>query len=213
MAFSYSPKIVNDSLVLAYDAANAKSYVSGSVTWYNLISPSNNCTLVNTPAYSGSNGGIITTDGTNDYISVTIPTIGTNYTISIWLRLKTLPNPATETQVFASSTDIASISITNYRFGSWNGSSYRQPNTTLVANKWYNLVMVNTTNTVFYVNGVSDGTFANTGTLDPGTATFAAINNQRFLNADFGAIYFYRKGLSATEVSQNYNTIKGRFGI
>jgi hypothetical protein len=33
MAFNYSPKIVTDGLVLYLDAANSKSYVSGSTTW------------------------------------------------------------------------------------------------------------------------------------------------------------------------------------
>ena len=73
--------------------------------------------------------------------------------------------------------------------------------------------MVNTTNTVFYINGASDGTFGSTGTLDPGDATFAAINRSRWLNAQFGTIKFYSKGLSSDEVFQNYSTTKTRFGL
>jgi hypothetical protein len=36
MAFNYSPKIVTDGLVLYLDAANPKSYVSGSTTWVDM---------------------------------------------------------------------------------------------------------------------------------------------------------------------------------
>lgn len=213
MAFQYSPKVVTDNLVLYLDGANPRSYVSGSSIWTDLGKNNVNGTLTGGPSYNSANGGVVSFDGNNDYMSITLPTIGTNYTISIWLKILTLPNPATETQVFASSTDIASISIFGGKFGSWNGSVYRQPNTILAANTWYNLVMVNTTNTVFYINGAEDGTFASTGTLDPGAATFAAINGQRWLNAQFGTIKFYSKGLSSTEVFQNYSTTKSRFGL
>jgi len=59
MAFRYSPKIVTDSLSFYLDAANTKSYVSGSTSW-NDISKSQ---LTSSVTYSGysptyvSNGG------------------------------------------------------------------------------------------------------------------------------------------------------------
>jgi hypothetical protein len=46
MAFSYSPKIVTDGLVLYLDAANTKSYVSGSTVWNDISNFNNNTTLV-----------------------------------------------------------------------------------------------------------------------------------------------------------------------
>jgi hypothetical protein len=66
MAFNYSPKIVTDGLVLYLDAANSKSYVSGSTTWSDLSRGGNNGTLTNGPTYSSAKGGIIILDGSND---------------------------------------------------------------------------------------------------------------------------------------------------
>ena len=53
MAFRYSPKIVTDGLVLYLDAANTKSYVSGSTTWNDLSKTPNNGS-VPTPRSAGA---------------------------------------------------------------------------------------------------------------------------------------------------------------
>jgi len=54
MAFSYSPKIVTDGLVLYLDAANPYSYVSGSTSWNDISRGGNNGTLVNGPTFSSA---------------------------------------------------------------------------------------------------------------------------------------------------------------
>ena len=220
MAFNYSPKVVTDNLVLYLDAANTRSYPGTGTTW-NDISRSENttCTLVNGPTFSTTNAGIITTDGVNDYMSITLPTFSSTYSISFWVRPISLPAGAgSEIQLFGSPSDVASISffasISNvYKFISWNGSTGRTGTTTVSLNTWYNFVMVNSTNTIFYLNGNVDGTFANTATLNSGAATFASIGGARYLNANFGIISFYNKALSSTEVLQNYNAQKSRFRL
>ena len=221
MAFANGPVIVTSGLVLSLDAGDRNSYASGSTTWIDLTTNGNNATLVNGPTFSSINGGAIVTDGTNDYVSITIPTIGSIYSISFWVRPLLLPAGAgNEIQLFGSPSDTASISlyatVSNvYKFLSWNGSSARIGNTTLAVNTWYNFVMVNNNiNTVFYLNNAVDGTFANTGTLNSGAATFACINaNARFLNSNLSSIMFYNRALSASEVAQNYNATKSRFGL
>ena len=76
MAFNFSPKVVTDGLVLALDAANPRSYVSGSGTWRDLTANSYTGSLINGPTFSSANGGSIIFDGTNDYLS------GTNVNLS-----------------------------------------------------------------------------------------------------------------------------------
>ena len=70
MAFQYSPKIVTDGLVLYLDAANTKSYVSGSTTWNDISRTNINGTLVNGPTFSSDGGGSILFDGSNDYVQI-----------------------------------------------------------------------------------------------------------------------------------------------
>jgi len=94
--------IVTSGLLAYYDIGNAGGY-SGT-TLYDLSGNGYNATLINGAAYSGSNGGVITLDGTNQYIAVpdgvvnTINANGTNEaSIQIWIKLQTSP-PAADAQ-------------------------------------------------------------------------------------------------------------------
>lgn len=77
MAFSFSPKIVTDGLVLYYDAANPSSYPGSGNVIYDLSRNRNNGTLINSPSYDTTNGGSLIFDGTNDYIQFTSTYAGT----------------------------------------------------------------------------------------------------------------------------------------
>ena len=90
MATQYAfGKIVTNGLVLALDAADRNSYVSGSTTWNDLSGNAYNGTLTNVPTYSIANGGNITFDGSNDYIAFTynfnVAFLGTSsYTLEVF---------------------------------------------------------------------------------------------------------------------------------
>lgn len=98
MATFYSPRIVTDGLVLHLDAANNRSFVSGSTTWFDLSGNRNTGSLVNGPTYSSSNNGSIVFDGTNDYVA-TNDSVGnfgnSNFTIYLAFKTTTNTNPAT----------------------------------------------------------------------------------------------------------------------
>jgi len=70
MGFRRGPSIVRDGLVLALDAGSLRSYPGTGTTWSDLSTSNNNGTLVNGVAYSTANGGILTFDGTDDYVSL-----------------------------------------------------------------------------------------------------------------------------------------------
>lgn len=63
--------ITRNGLVLLLDAANPKSYVSGSTSWNDLSLNQNITTLVNGPTYSSSFVGGVVFDSTDDYGAVT----------------------------------------------------------------------------------------------------------------------------------------------
>lgn len=75
MSYYYGPSLVKDGLVLCLDAANPKSYVSGSNTWYDL-SGNKNGTLTNSPTYNTSSKGSIVFDGIDDYVAINGNTFG-----------------------------------------------------------------------------------------------------------------------------------------
>ena len=61
MAYTTFKPIVTDGMVLNLDAANRRSFVSGSTSWYDLSGRGNTGTLNNmgSTGYTSSNGGTL----------------------------------------------------------------------------------------------------------------------------------------------------------
>ena len=91
--------IPTSGLSLCLDAGYTPSYSRSGTTWFDLSFSGYNGTLTNGPSFSGSNGGSIFFDGTNDNIlmpstGVTISS-GTNpWSTSFWVNMPT-PNEIT----------------------------------------------------------------------------------------------------------------------
>ena len=73
MALHHNPRIVTSGLVLALDAADRNSIISGSTTWNDLSGNGHNVTLENGSLYSIENHGNIELDGTDDYVKYVLP--------------------------------------------------------------------------------------------------------------------------------------------
>jgi len=116
MSFHFSPNLVTDGLILCYDPANTKSFVSGSTSLFDLTSNKYNATLTNGPVYSADSKGTISLDLTDDRIN--FPNVGslTNGTTSIWFRNN---NPITSASTnaflfeFTSASTLATQSFTS----------------------------------------------------------------------------------------------------
>ena len=231
MAFNYSPKIVNDSsLVLCLDAANTKSYVSGSTTWSDLSRSRNNGTLVNGPTFSSINNGSIVFDGVDDYVSCgTFTGLGSsNRTLSTWFkiislsasgkkRIVTFPadDSAIDTPAFAIGygTTLTSLEV---GFGGIPYNGYL----TLAAftlNTWINLTLSITSNTMsVYTNGTYINQATNTGTVGANPIGYIGrynANYGQYGNINVAQVQVYNRALTAQEVLQNYNATKSRYGL
>lgn len=86
MSFHFSPNFVTNGLILCYDPANTKSFVSGSTSLYDLTSNKYDATLINGPVYSGDAMGSISLDLTDDRIGFSSVGDLTDGTVSIWFR-------------------------------------------------------------------------------------------------------------------------------
>jgi hypothetical protein len=89
MATIGGSNIITNGLVLALDAANRRSYVSGSTIWNDVSGNRNSGSLVNGPTFSSADGGSIVFDGSNDFVNLgqagNFPTTQ-SFTISIWFK-------------------------------------------------------------------------------------------------------------------------------
>jgi hypothetical protein len=218
MAFNYSPKIVTDGLVLYLDAANTRSYPGSGTVWSDLSRGGNNGTLTNGPTFNSGNGGSIVFDGSNDYVSVSSSTsLNEPKTIESWIYVTSQQTAM-----------ILSRGIGNYElytftdgfvytyWGNAFNASINNPSVTLNVWNQFCFTLSGTTETV-YKNGSLIGSrtlnatpsYSNTGNLD-----IARRNtNTLYLNGRIPNIKIYNRALSSTEILQNYNATKTRFGL
>jgi hypothetical protein len=226
MAFNYSPKIVTDGLVLYLDAANTNSYVSGSTTWYNISRGGNNGTLINGPTFNPANGGSIVFDGVDDFgrlpannglqpsaeltLEVWFKSSGSNSRIQglLYLNygtgLRLEPNGAIHTRV-SSAGSLQQFTTTSTYFN----------------NLWNQVILtINSNTAILYVNStlvnqysiVYDGSSPfNTSIGGVGTDANFGVNRGLYGNLSIARVY--NKVLTPTEILQNYNATKSRFGL
>jgi hypothetical protein len=234
MAYNFSPKIVTDGLVLYLDAANTKSYVSGSTTWNDISRGGNVGTLTNGPTFNSGNGGSIVFDGVNDYVDLSSYANNSLWN-SLWptglsfncvIRLAS-PYSFSQRSIFCRSSGSAgsnwfNFSVeTNRQLRFWIGNYVPAFTTTsLTAGVIYHVILTwDKSNVRYYINGVLDSTTGNSNVLTNGTATALTLGSATgaFAGWEFpGSIYnfsVYNRALTAAEVLQNYNTTRYRFGV
>ena len=221
--FTGTSPIVTDGLVFAVDAANYESYPGSGTTWTDLAG-SNNGTLTNGPTFDSANGGSIVFDGTDDYVDTQL-TSGATFTWSVWFNADS---------VGSSYQNIISIKSPNYMLMLLDGNSTNMGFWTqdglgggslnmnsITTNTWFNAVFVREGNSITngyktYLNGVFKGQ-ANTGTWSSSDVVWLGGRDPLNINQQYDGkisnVKIYNRTLSSTEITQNYNALKGRFDL
>jgi hypothetical protein len=216
MSFSHSPKIVTNGLVLALDAADQNSYPGSGTTWNDMSGNGNNGTLTSGPTYSTDSGGSIVFNGSTNYVSLGNPTSLNilNFTIGIWVKANTITNY--QNPIFKGDSTQGQYGLIINSSGNWQiqpGSAFiTDPITTGTWN--YFVGTYDGTNTTAYRNAIqkAQSTIAQTnhGTL---VTIGADTVNNRYFNGYIGNVQIYNRALLSTEILQNYNAVKSRFGL
>lgn len=234
MAFNYSPKIVTDGLVFAVDAANKKSYPGSGTTWSDLSGNGNNGTLTNGPTFGSGNGGSIDFDASNDVVYNTTldwTTLNSTFTIDTWVYPTKTVNDSTIIggqwaidggKGFLLYLDVGDGAY-GYDFAIRTPSGLARFGTTdanATANAWQNVVVTYSTSEMkLYVNNTlrntisSPGTFTVSSTPGIGIGTENYNNVSRLWGGKIASAKIYNSYLNSTEISQNYNALKSRFGL
>ena len=219
MGLGHSPSIVLNGLVLALDAGNPKSYPGSGTTWTDLSGRCNTGTLTNGPTYSSANGGSIVFDGTNDYVNAPL-TKSATCTFSCWARTTTLS--AAGPMLFnAGPNGIGPDLYFNSGIISWNtwdGNSNPLSATTpasVTDGNYHYYVVVNdaSSNTKLYYDGVLLGTAAYRTAANNTNLTIGGTTDTYMWNGNISNFSIHNRALSAPEVSQNFNALRGRYGI
>lgn len=198
------------------------SSTSNISIWYDLSGNGYNGTL-NGPTSNVSNKGNILFNGSSDYVtgigSSIVPTSTAPYTVSVWCYRNTNSGysellaqwtSANSGNSFFFGFDSSAVRFTD----NWNPITVAGAGNT---NVWMNLVGVYTvSNAYIYLNGVlaatrgSGFTYTGTGPLIIGKQ--GELNGEYF-DGRISNVLIYNRALTASEISQNYETTKTRFGL
>ena len=232
MGISAGPDIIQDGLVLALDASDRNSYVSGSTTWFDLSGNGFNGNLFNSPTFSSTNAGNIIFDGVNDYCDISFSYNVYNggvtkpFSMEIWAKhdLVTLVSGELFAGAYGSGRFMGVIlgytytsGTTKIRINAMYGAVGGSEHTVYLDQdqKWHQFVMTINSSSLssIYVDGVL------AGTRSVGVATTAFFTDIRlardrggpFMPITFGSIKAYNRELAATEILNNYSVNKVRF--
>ena len=230
-------QIVTSGLVLNLDAGYLRSYTGSGTTWYDASGRGNNGTLMNEPTYSSADGGSIVFDGSNDHVEVstsngfgeanTTPTM----TLDLWANVVRKDGGGVQYQQLAGFRD-----ETNFDFyfllldnsGTSVSTEARVRTTSGAFNigvpylsyfgKWTHICFVaNATRIDLYFNGILVGSNTNvSGTFGPTSGNFRiGLNTDGTWGAsgNISAVKVYNRALTASEIQQNFNATRSRFGI
>ena len=193
------------------------TFVTGT-NFIDLSGNGNTGSLVNGVGYSGSNGGSLSFDGINQRVSTNYKPSGER-SYFIWVKFSSLTHSSgyslTGTQETNSYTYIG---IQNggdvyYYAGASTGGNIGNP---VTVNTWVNLgfALFPDGSRRVYKNGIE--IHYNTGGLG-GTATLefsvGCINQNHFITGNISNVTIYNRALSASEIMQNFQATKTRFGL
>jgi hypothetical protein len=231
MSVNYNPAIVTNRLTLYLDAGNRRSYPGSGNTWFDLSGNNNHGTLVNGPTFSSENGGGIVFDGTNDHVSfVSNPVFTNQMTIETWVNM-TGVGPNQIGTLFSRETPGGGSYRMLYTSDSFNwicatsnngwyttGTSIIEPSSSRLLLFKQVVGVYDGSNLRLYVDGVLRIVGSNiSGNVLTSGASYYLIRKEAS-NIDYGtgrifAHRIYDRALTPTEILQNYNATRGRFGL
>jgi hypothetical protein len=223
--------IVTDGLVLNVDAGFVGSYPTTGTTWYDLSGNNYTGTLINGPTFNSANSGSIVFDGTNDYCQLSQNIFNTSYpgvTFGAWVYLNGNIGGALIAGVWNQSANGDQAALFIFSNGPFiavsdgvTGEGGTGASNTLNVSQWYYIAASWNSNRTYkyYQNGslLGTGTQGGNGWNSSSTANFeiGAENqaNIRYFNGRIACSQVYNRTLSDSEVLQNYNAQKSRFGL
>ena len=205
---------VKKGLVFAIDPANKDSYPGTGTTVTDLKNSSITGTMSGV-VFSTNNDGIFNFDGSDTITSITVGSSYSIFSVGVWVNPNSLANFARVIQLNNSNYRFLGVHgngtlISGYNSGGWDE---KFTTSTISTSTWNYIVMVdNGSSTIVYVNNVANA-IANSAATSTSYIIGSYNGTQNFIDAQLGPIQLYNRALSASEVAQNYNRVKGRFGL
>jgi hypothetical protein len=199
--------------------------------WANLTGAGNNGELVNGVKESADNLGALIFDGTNDYgvVSSSSSNILTTLTLECWFKRIGVPGGGfhvlfqkeggySGSGVYGLRCNDLGTAYGNISTGSGiNQVFYLYSTVTIADNTWYHICMTYDSgyNMKLYVNAVLENSRSDIGAVPFQNSSSIVIGtgDSRFTNGNIASMKIYNRALTASEIQQNFNANRSRFGI
>ena len=232
MGLAHSPRIVTDGLVFCIDAGNSKSYPGSGTTWSDLSGNGNHGTLTNGPTFDSANnrGVFLFSSASSQYVTVSDSASLTASTMSVeaWVKFSV----AGTRIIYCGKGAGGSFADTEYwlertagnKFSVWfsngtTGSNHLLASSSVSIDTWYHVVGVYDGAAIRgYVNGLQDpATFSLTGSVVNTSIAYSigrlGSYDALYHNGSVAVNRIYNRALTAAEIQQNFNALRGRFGL
>jgi len=224
----YDASFNSNGALLYLDAGNAASYPGSGTTWTDLSTNTNNATLVGPPPFTsaGANSYFTFNGAGTQYAGTLTAKYNQTYTgktVFIVARLTAIAattyrcmfGTPTGTRNFNTYIYSPSTGVYQIHFSA-NGLGGLSNNLPITTNQWFCATVTQTTGGLisYYLNGQPVGT--NTGQtfsqwVSNGGENVAYADNYWY--GDIPIVAVYGRALSSDQILQNYNSIKGRYGL
>ena len=224
MGLAHSPRIVTDGLYFYVDFGNTKSYTNGASTVYDISSKRYSGSIVDSPTFSSDNGGYLHFDGTDDFVDFKSNQGGpdmslSTITASAWVNFDSASWVMGNGHQFRIRLDATKVGFWIRELESGSTNEVQSSTSTMSTGEWGNIVgTYDGTNQKVYHNGVEVATATpGLGLLDEGQAGLhlaRAYNGANlFFDGKLSVASIYNRALTAAEIKQNFNALRGRYGI
>jgi len=214
------PNMVVNGLIGLYDFTNAKSYPGSGTSISDLTANGFTMNTVGSPTYQS---GYFTGFSDANFLRITgsFPMPGTgDFSYGFW---EYVTSSAAVSTLFEITTPSTTLIVRNYfsgnpvyvNNGAVEGSLSFTNNVGL--NAWYNLVIARSGTAISgYVNGVKSTNSLTAGNSVTGTTinmgSLSVATGQAF-NGRMGSFSAYNRNLTNDEILQNFNALRGRYGV
>ena len=236
MAINNNPKIVTDGLIFHVDSADKNCY-GGSGATVNDLTPSGLTSTFNNPSYSGSiNQGSFHYDGVNKYITVpssAITNLQNNFSYEVWFNKQGVGSVGgSYDSIFQKEGGLSGYPVYGIRatseanpanlamYFAFDGSG-TQTQATVKSNgitigEWVCCSVTVSSDRVakgYYQGKLQTSTTLSADLKDENNTCSIGVGDGRYWNGYIPIVKIYNRELSASEVRQNFNAMKSRFGL
>jgi hypothetical protein len=216
-----NPKVEFDAPGLA-----ASPFVAGTRSNTQAIRDLTNNNTITASSLTYASDGTFSFNGSSDYLTIPNTTLGNGnvaWTVNCWMKTTTTTNSLGQGSVLSNISGgpvYSMMGVNNGKIVYWTyqNNEWTQKlgvGTTVNDGNWHMLTWVNYANYTMdmYVDGILDSNVANSTSGNNNPVDVIGRSWAGYFPGSIASLSRYTRSLTASEVQQNFNALRGRYGL